>query len=76
MNLKNVCMLKIKLIFYCFTGPNVKGQLISKCLYGIFNFPKKRTKNFDFTTMVTSSQIVFLRFLGELKAPKIHFEIN
>ena len=29
-----------------------KGQLISKCLFGVFNSPKKRTKNFDFTTMV------------------------
>ena len=24
----------------------------------------------------TSSRIVFVRFLGELKTPKIHFEIN
>ena len=29
-----------------------KGQLISKYLFGIFNSPKKRTKKFDFTTMV------------------------
>ena len=29
-----------------------KGQLILKCLFGIFNSPKKRMKKFDFTTMV------------------------
>ena len=29
-----------------------KGQLISKCLFVIFNSSKKQTKNFAFTTMV------------------------
>jgi hypothetical protein len=29
-----------------------KGHLISKCLFGIFNSSKKRTKKFNFTTMV------------------------
>ena len=29
-----------------------KGQLISKGLFGVFNSPKKRTKQLDFTTMV------------------------
>ena len=56
-----------------------KGQLISKCLFGIFNSPKtKRRKKFDFITMipVTSSQIVFVRFLEELKTPKRLFEIK
>ena len=28
----------------------VKGQLISKCLFNIFNSPKKRTKKFDLKT--------------------------
>ena len=27
-----------------------KGQLISKCLFGIFNFPKKRTKKIQLKT--------------------------
>ena len=40
---------------------NSKGQLISKCLFGIFNFPKKRTKIFDFTTMVP--QVEFFSFV-------------
>ena len=29
----------------------LKGQLISKCLFGIFNPPKKRTKKINFTTL-------------------------
>jgi hypothetical protein len=54
-----------------------KSQLISKCLFGIFNSPKKRTKKFDFTKYYgTSTRIVFVHFLGELKTSKIHFEIN
>ena len=36
-------------LFLC---PRGKGQLISKCLFGVFNSPKKRTKKFDFTTIV------------------------
>ena len=28
-----------------------KGQLISKCLFGIFNSSKKQRKKIDFTTM-------------------------
>ena len=35
----------------------VKGQLISKCPFGIFNSPKKRTKKFSFTTMVTQVKL-------------------
>ena len=55
----------------------LKGQLISKCLFVIFNSPKKRIKKFDFTTNYgISSQIVFIRLLGELKTPKRHLEIN
>ena len=54
-----------------------KGQLISKCLFGIFNSPKKQRKN---STVLyyygTSSRIVFVRFSGELKTSKRHFEIN
>ena len=38
-----------------------KGQLISKCLFGIFNSPIKWTKKFDFTTMVT--QVVLFLFV-------------
>ena len=34
-----------------------KGQLILKCLVGIFNSPKKRTKKFDFTPTVTQVEL-------------------
>jgi hypothetical protein len=43
---------------------SAKGQLISKCLFGIFNSPKKRMKEFDFTTMVPQIKLFsFLFFL-------------
>ena len=48
-----------------------KGQLISKCLFGIFNSPKEGMKKFNFTTNYgTSSRIVFVRVMGVLKTPK------
>ena len=53
--------------------PYIKGQLISVC---IFNSPKKRTKKNQLYYYGTSSRIVFVRFLGELKTSKRHFEIN
>ena len=38
--------------------PHPKGQLISKCLCGIFNSPKKRTKKkINFTTMVPQVEL-------------------
>ena len=36
-----------------------KGQLISKCLFGTFNSPKKRTKKFDFTKGQLISKLLF-----------------
>ena len=54
-----------------------KGQLILICLFVIFNSSKKRTKKFDLPNYLgTSSRIVFICFLEELKTPKRHFEIN
>ena len=54
-----------------------KGQLISKCIFGLFNSPKKQTKiiRLEVLTIVVKSNF-FFRFLGELKIPKRHFEIN
>ena len=34
-----------------------KGQLISKCLFGIFNSLNKQTKKLDFTTMVPQVEL-------------------
>ena len=40
-----------------------KGQLISKCIFGIFNPPKNRTKKkFDFTTIVTQVELLPFTF--------------
>ena len=57
-----------------------KGQSISKCFFGMFNSPKKRTKKFDFTTNVPQVEL-FLFVLWEnwrmkMKKTKKHFEIN
>ena len=53
-----------------------KGHLISKGPLGILNSPKKRTKKFDFTTMM--SQVDLFSFLcwEKLKTQKRHFEIS
>ena len=45
-----------------FGQDKTKGQLISKCLFGIFNSPKKRTKKFDFTTIVPQVKLVSFVF--------------
>ena len=50
----------------------IKGQLVSKCVYGTFNSCKK----FNFYHYGTSSRIVSFHFLGELKTPKRHYKIN
>ena len=50
-----------------------KGQLISKCLLGIFNSPKKRMKKFDSTTMVPQVEWFLFVFLGEFKTTKKPF---
>ena len=50
----------------------IKGQLISKGLFGILNCSKKWTKKIDYYD--TSGQIVFLLFLEQLKMPKRHFD--
>ena len=60
---------------YLITTVLGKGQLITKCLLGIFNSPKKTNEKIQLY-YGTSSRIVFVRFLGELKTPKRHFEIN
>ena len=57
---------------YLFSCITTKGQLISKCLFCVFNSPKKRTK-----TRYHSSKVEFFRsFLGSIEdTSKRHFEI-
>ena len=62
---KGKLWLKTRLVHQCFIDIHIvlhivystKGQLISKCLFGVFNSPKKRTKKFDFTTMVPQVEL-------------------
>ena len=65
--LKNILLQKLFLPFTvkinCY-----KGQLISRCLFSIFNS--------TLLLWYTASQTVLVCFLGELKTPKRHFEIN
>ena len=53
-----------------------KVQLILQCLFGIFDSPAKNNQNIRLYYYGTSIQIVFVRFLRELKPLKRHFEIN
>ena len=47
-----------------------KGQLISKCLFGIFNSPKERTIKFDFTTMIPQVELFSFVFWKKGKHQK------
>ena len=49
---------------------DVKGQLISKCLLGVFNTPEKLKKKFDFTTMVPQVDLFSFVFWRKSKTPK------
>ena len=47
------------------TITTIKGQVISKALFGISILPKNERKKFDLTTMYdTSGRLVFVRFLN------------
>jgi hypothetical protein len=50
---------------------HTKGQLISKCLFGVFKFFQKTNKNKS-----PWGIIFFIRFSEELRIPKSPFEIN
>ena len=58
------------------TSMTHKGQLISKCLFVIFNSFKKRLKKFDLPTILRQVELFLFVFLEELKTPKRHLEIN
>ena len=52
-----------------------KGQLISKCLFGIFNSPKKRTKNSTLLLWYLKSNC-FCSFFGRIEDTKRTFRIS
>ena len=53
----------------------LKGQLISKGVLMSSISSKKRTKEFDFTTMIPQIDLFSLVFWTKSKTPKNHFEI-
>ena len=57
---------------FLFLKTVLKGQLISKFLFGIFNSPKKRTKKLDFNTMVPQVEL-FRSFFGRIEDAKKTF---
>ena len=54
---------------------SIKGQLISKENFSVFNSPKNELENVNFCPSLLG-QKCFINFLGELKKPKYSFEIN
>ena len=54
----------------------VKGQIISKGFLMSSISSKKRTKEFDFTTMIPQVDWFSFVFWRKSKTPKNHFEIN
>ena len=64
---------RLKIYLAAVESKQIKGQLISKCL---FNSPKKQKTKIQLYYYCTSSRIVFIPFLGELKTPKRDFEIK
>ena len=52
-----------------------KGQLISKGVLMSSISSKKRTKEFDFTTMIPQIDLFSFVFWRKSKTPKKHFEI-
>ena len=52
-----------------------KGQLLSKCLYGVFNFLQKTNKNKS-TRGIMNKLNSFVRFFEEIVDTKKTFEIN
>ena len=53
-----------------------KGQLISECLFWYLQISQKTNKTIQLCHYDISSWIVFVHFLGQLKTPKRHIEIN
>ena len=62
---------RVSIIFLC-----INGQTKSKWIFSSDVSSKKRTNEFDFTIMISSGRLVFVRFLEEIDDPKNHFEIN
>ena len=53
-----------------------KGQLISKCLFGVFKFLQKMNENKPTWGIIVVKLIFFVRFFGRIEDTKNPFEIN
>ena len=51
-----------------------KGQLISKCLFGVFNFLKKTNKNMSTWGFIVVKKNLFVSFLEETSAWRNRFD--
>ena len=67
-------------MFKCFialcTSKRSKGQLISKCLFGVFNFSQKNEQKQAHLRYHSRKIEFFVHFSGELRIPESPFEIN
>ena len=55
-------------------GVQAKGQLISKCLFGVFNFFQKMNKNKSTWGIIVVKSNSFIHFLEETSAWKNNFD--
>ena len=62
--------------FKILTCPLLKGQLISKCLFGVFNFSQKTNENKSTWGIIIVKLIFFVRFSGELRIPKVLLKLT
>ena len=52
---------------------DAKGQLISKCLFGVFNFSQKTNDEIQLYCYDTTGRLVFVRILREIEDTKKTF---
>ena len=54
---------------YCHRRCAIKGQLVLKCLFGVFNFLQKTNENKSTWVIIVVKSNLFVRFLEELRIP-------
>ena len=58
------------------TSAEIKGQIISKWFFGVFNFLQKTNENKSTWGIIVVKSNSFVRFLEEIEDIKTPFEIN
>ena len=66
--------LSTQILNVSYTTELCKGQLISKCLFGVFNFIQKMNKNKSTWGITVVKSNLFVHFLEETSAWKNHFD--